>query len=52
MTDTANDAQKATLQFPGGTAEFPIVASTEGASSIDISTFTKQTGYTTLDTGS
>ena len=51
MTDTANDAQKATLQFPGGTAEFPIVASTEGASSIDISTFTKQTGYTTLDTG-
>jgi citrate synthase len=51
VTDPANDAQKATLQFPGGSAEFPIVPSTQGASSIDISSFTKQTGYTTLDTG-
>ena len=45
----AND--RATLHFPGGTAEFPIVTSVDGASSIDISTFTKQTGYTTLDQG-
>ncbi len=56
MTDTANDAQKATQQtakltFPGGTAEFPIVPSSDGASSVDISTFMKQTGYSTLDAG-
>lgn len=51
MTDTANDAQKATLQFPGGTAEFPILPSTDGLPSVDISTFIKQTGHTTLDAG-
>ena len=52
MNSAANDnAQKATLQFPGGTAEFPILPSVDGASSIDISTFTKQTGYTTIDQG-
>ncbi|RFA14043.1 citrate (Si)-synthase [Subtercola boreus] len=43
--------QKATLTFPGGTAEFPILTSADGASSVDISTFTKQTGLTTLDYG-
>ncbi|RFA11468.1 citrate (Si)-synthase [Subtercola boreus] len=43
--------QKATLTFPGGTAEFPILTSVDGASSVDISTFTKQTGLTTLDYG-
>jgi len=41
----------ATLHFPGGTAEFPVVTSVDGASTIDISTFTRQTGYTTLDQG-
>ncbi|MEO7349501.1 MAG: citrate synthase [Terrimesophilobacter sp.] len=41
----------ATLSYPGGTAEFPIVPSTDGASSIDISTLTKKTGLTTLDRG-
>jgi citrate synthase len=51
VTDDANDAHKATLQFPGGTAEFPIIPSTAGASSVDISTFMKQTGYSTLDSG-
>ena len=53
MNAAANDpaADKATLHFPGGTAEFPIVMSADGASSIDISTFTRQTGYTTLDHG-
>ena len=43
--------QKATLQFPGGTAEFPILTSVDGASSIDVSTLTKQTGLTALDYG-
>jgi len=52
VNSAANDnAEKATLQFPGGTAEFPILPSVDGASSIDISTLTKQTGYTTLDQG-
>nr|WP_084361481.1 citrate synthase [Herbiconiux solani] len=48
MTDVE---QKATLTYPGGTAEFPILRSVDGASSVDISTFTKQTGLTTLDYG-
>lgn len=52
MTDaTPADPEKAILQFPGGTAEFPVVRGTDGHDSIDISTFTKQTGYTTLDQG-
>ncbi|WP_370545220.1 citrate synthase [Herbiconiux sp. VKM Ac-1786] len=48
MTDVE---QKATLTYPGGTAEFPILKSVDGASSLDISTFTKQTGLTTVDYG-
>ncbi|GAA4670769.1 citrate synthase [Frondihabitans cladoniiphilus] len=56
VTDTAKDAQKATPQtatvtIGETTAEFPILASTDGASSVDISTFMKQTGYSTLDSG-
>lgn len=42
---------KATLSYPGGTAEFPIISSTEGASSIDFSSLTRQTGLTSLDYG-
>ncbi|WP_403020518.1 citrate synthase [Salinibacterium sp. GXW1014] len=52
MNDAAiTNAEKATLHYPGGSAEFPILSSVEGAHSIDISTLTKQTGYTTLDQG-
>ncbi|MEC5185692.1 citrate synthase [Cryobacterium sp. MP_3.1] len=43
--------QMATLTYPGGTAQFPILGSTDGPSSIDIATLTKQTGYTTFDSG-
>ena len=39
------------LNFPGGRAEFPVIPSTAGSSSIDFSTLTKQTGYTSLDYG-
>ena len=39
------------LEFPGGRAEFPVIPSTEGSSSVDFSTLTKQTGYTSLDYG-
>ncbi|WP_291049343.1 citrate synthase [Herbiconiux sp.] len=45
------DGQKATLTYPGGTAEFPLLPSVDGASSIDLATLTKQTGFTTLDYG-
>jgi len=48
---SAEDAQTATLHYPGGTAEFPILRSVDGASAIDVSTLTKQTGLTTLDYG-
>jgi citrate synthase len=52
VNDAANiNADKATLHYPGGSAEFPILHSVDGAHSIDISTLTKQTGYTTLDQG-
>ena len=57
MNDAAPDnadkdnADKAVLHFPGGSAEFPIGKSVDGASSIDISTLTQQTGYTALDYG-
>jgi citrate synthase len=49
--DGGDSATRATLTYPGGTAEFPIVASVDGSSSIDISTLTRQTGLTSLDYG-
>ena len=49
--DAAGEPEVATLHFPGGTAEFPILRGTDGHDSIDISTFMKQTGYATLDQG-
>ena len=54
MTDADRETAKleaATLKFAGGTAEFPILPATAGASSIDITGLTKQTGLTTLDNG-
>ncbi len=47
----STEPQKATLTFPGGSAEFPILQAADGAASIDISTLTRQTGLTTLDSG-
>ena len=51
MNDARQDPEMATLHFPGGSAEFPIVRGVDGHNSIDISTFMKQTGYTALDQG-
>jgi citrate synthase len=51
VNDGATEPEKATLHFPGGTAEFPVIRGTDGHDSIDISTFMKQTGFTTLDQG-
>jgi citrate synthase len=47
----ADRPDAATLAFPGGTAEFAIHRSSEGNSSIDLSTLTRQTGLTALDYG-
>lgn len=46
-----SEPQTATLTYTGGSAQFPILASTDGPSSIDIGTLTKQTGFTTFDSG-
>ncbi len=47
----ADEKPTATLTYPGGRVEFPILPAVEGASSIDISALTKKTGLTTLDNG-
>ncbi|MBD7956778.1 citrate synthase [Microbacterium sp. Sa4CUA7] len=41
----------ATVTVGERTAELPILTGADGASSVDLSTFTKQTGHTTLDYG-
>jgi len=52
VTDsTPETTETATLHFPGGTAEFPVIRGVDGRDTIDISTFMKQTGFTTLDSG-
>lgn len=50
-SNTAPAVSTAQLILPGVTAEFPILPSTEGYSSLDMSTLTKQTGLTALDYG-
>ena len=44
-----SDNNEVTLSHPGGEATFPILESSDGHSSVDIRTFTKQTGYTVFD---
>ena len=51
MSDAGTQQEKATLTIGGTTAEFPLLRGTDGAPSVDISTFTRQTGYTALDYG-
>ncbi|MCR2801266.1 citrate synthase [Microbacterium sp. zg-Y818] len=41
----------ATVTIGERTAELPILRGTDGAAGVDLSTFTKQTGHTTLDYG-
>ncbi len=47
---TEND-QKVTLNYPGGTAEFPIVQATDGDSVIDFSKLNASTGLNSFDIG-
>ncbi|MDW4571156.1 citrate synthase [Microbacterium sp. M3] len=51
MSDAGTQQEKATLTIGGTTAEFPLLRGTDGTPSVDISTFTRQTGYTALDYG-
>ena len=51
MSDAGIQQDKATLTIGDKTAEFPLLRGTDGAPSVDISTFTRQTGHTTLDYG-
>ena len=51
MTDAGIQQDKATLTIGDKTAEFPLLRGTGGVPSVDISSFTRQTGHTTLDYG-
>ena len=51
VTETHAAQPTAKLSFPGGSAEFPIIPSVDGPDAIDVSTLTKQSGYTALDYG-
>lgn len=50
MSDTGTP-QTATVTVGDKTAELPVLTGTEGVPSVDFSTFTKQTGHTSLDYG-
>ncbi len=51
MSDAGTEQEKATLSIGDTTAEFPVLRGTDGAPSVDLSTFTRQTGHTALDYG-
>ena len=46
-----NEPKIARLEYPGGSAEFPILESVDGPDAIDIATLSKQTGMNTIDRG-
>ena len=50
-TDASPTPQTASLSYPGGSIELPILRAVEGRDSIDVSRLLSQTGYTTLDHG-
>ena len=50
MTDQVN-AEKVTLNYPGGSAEFPILTSSDGDSVIDFSKLNAATGLNSFDQG-
>ncbi|WP_084502700.1 citrate synthase [Microbacterium indicum] len=51
MSDAGHLPEKATLTVGDRIAEFPVLPAVDGKGAIDVSTFTKQTGYTALDYG-
>jgi citrate synthase len=51
VSEAGTQQDKATLTIGDKTAEFPLLQGTDGTPSVDLSTFTRQTGYTALDYG-
>ncbi len=51
VTDNGAPADKVQLTVNGSTSEYPILRSADGASSIDFSALTRNTGLTSLDYG-
>jgi citrate synthase len=51
VTDAGAQPDIATLTIGDRTAELPVLTGTDGAPSVDVSTLTRQTGYTALDYG-
>ncbi len=51
MGDPGTQQEKAILTIGDRTAEFPLLQGTDGTPSVDVSTFTRQTGHTALDYG-
>ena len=51
MNDSAGDPDKVTFSHKGTTAEFSVLPASDGKDAVDFSSFTKQTGLTTLDQG-
>ena len=43
--------EKVTLNYPGGSAEFPVIKAVDGASAIDFSKLSASTGLNAFDTG-
>jgi citrate synthase len=51
VSDAGTQQEKATLTIGDTSAEFPLLRGTDGSPSVDLSTLTRQTGYTALDYG-
>jgi citrate synthase len=51
VSDAGTQQEKATLTIGDKSAEFPLLRGTDGTPSVDLSTLTRQTGYTALDYG-
>ena len=51
MSEAGTQQEKAVLSIGDTTAELPLLRGTDGLASIDLSTLTRQTGYTALDYG-
>jgi len=51
MNDVIGDPDKISLQHGATHAEFPVLRATDGKDAVDWSSFTKQTGLTSLDNG-
>jgi len=46
-----SSSEHVSLHYPGGEAQFPIIHGSDGHPSIDVSSLTRQTGFTALDPG-